>query len=938
MDVGLAAAMMGSVASSARPGDPNISIDWGMVGGLAGVTSTALAGVGIMAAVAIARWQHRQTMRREQQAESAHARAPRTAFNQPELASIMLDPAAPTVRAPVAGASLTAPLGLLPATVRGRDGLLRRIRDRLQEGGLVVLAGAGGVGKSTVARELIRRVQAEDTSGELQTWWLSAASRSTLAAGLVSVARELGATDPDLRAISDQTPDGPDRLWRLLEQAERRWLLVIDNADDIEMLAAPAVPAAAGEREAIPAMAEGTGWARAGGQGLVLLTSRLRSPVRWGAAADLEPVDVLDEQESARVLLDLAPAAGDQGQAEALGRRLGGLPLALHLAGSYLTSEFAGWRSFAAYGQALDREPASVVSAGHEPLVDERGTLMGTWELSLDALDRQGVGQARALLRLLSCYAPALPIPLDLLDAGRLGDLLGPAEGQAGEPPAMRLEVGLRGLSSLGLIEASSLPGDATAIVVHPVIAASNRVYLVHPRPPDPDPFLVRRVAVALLTRSVEALGVDRPAEWPRWELLVPHVQALLEYAADRLDEEDLAGLIHATDRTALAHHWMGAQLPAGWGLPSQPMGAQVTAEALARAALATGGRLGEDHPALLAVRMRCAYQAGRRGRWGEAEEAYREVLEAERRVLGDDHPDTLTTRHELAWAVALQLGRWKEAEAAYREVLEARRRVLGDDHPDTLATRHALALVVADQGRWGEAEGAFRKVLEARRRVLGDDHPHTLATRLELARMVAGQGRWKEAEAAYREVLEAERRVLGDDHPDTLATRQLLASVVTEEGRWEEAEAAFRELLEAERRVLGDDNPNTLATRWALAWVAAEQGRWGVAEAAFRELLEAERRVLGDDHLNTLTDRAELARVVAEQGGAGERQRRPGAGSWRQNARWWATTTTSSPWPPATSWPGWWPVKGDGKRQRQPTARSWRPGGGCWATTTPTL
>lgn len=53
----------------------------------------------------------------------------------------------------------------------------------------------------------------------------------------------------------DRTADGPDRLWRLLEQAERRWLLVIDNADDIEMLASPAVPAAAGERAARPSAA-----------------------------------------------------------------------------------------------------------------------------------------------------------------------------------------------------------------------------------------------------------------------------------------------------------------------------------------------------------------------------------------------------------------------------------------------------------------------------------------------------------------------------------------------------------------------------------------------------------------------------------------------------------------------------------------------------------
>ncbi len=55
-----------------------------------------------------------------------------------------------------------------------------------------------------------------------------------------------------------------------------------------------------------------------------------------------------------------------------------------------------------------------------------------------------------------------------------------------------------------------------------------------------------------------------------------------------------------------------------------------------------------------------------------EAEAALRKVLEAQRRVLGDDSRDTLRTRHELARAAPEQ--------------------VLGDDHPDTHRTLDVLA------------------------------------------------------------------------------------------------------------------------------------------------------------------------------------------------------------------------------------------------------
>jgi hypothetical protein len=61
------------------------------------------------------------------------------------------------------------------------------------------------------------------------------------------------------------------------------------------------------------------------------------------------------------------------------------------------------------------------------------------------------------------------------------------------------------------------------------------------------------------------------------------------------------------------------------------------------------------------------------------------------RRVLGEEHPDTLTSMGNLADTYRHQ-GRWKEAEELALQVLEKQTKVLGHSHPDTLATASWVA------------------------------------------------------------------------------------------------------------------------------------------------------------------------------------------------------------------------------------------------------
>ena len=281
---------------------------------------------------------------------------------------------------------------------------------------------------------------------------------------------------------------------------------------------------------------------------------------------------------------------------------------------------------------------------------------------------------------------------------------------------------------------------------------------------------------------------------------------------------------------------------------------------------------LGADHPDTLTTRNNLACWLGEAGRVDEAVSAFEALLADQLPVLGADHPDTLTTRNNLACWLG-EAGRVDEAVSAFEAVLEDRLRVLGADHPDTLTTRHNLACWLGRAGRVDEAVSAFEAVLEDRLRVLGADHPNTLTTRNNLTSLL-GKPWWRvdEAVSAFEALLVDRLRVLGADHPRTLATRHNLADRLGEAGRVDEAVTVFESLMEDRLRVLGADHPDTLATRHNLADRLGEAGRVDEAVSAFESLmmeslLAHELRVLGADHPNTPTTRNNLADRLGEAG-----------------------------------------------------------------------
>nr|BEK63326.1 tetratricopeptide repeat protein [Kitasatospora purpeofusca] len=689
----------------------------------------------------------------------------------------MSDPAAPAAVA----VTVAPPLGLRDPgrPLRGREETLERLEAELAaepgaEGRLLALCGMGGCGKTAIALEIAARRSAAGGRG----WWVEARNGPALEAALRAVARQAGATQEEL-----ERGDTADLLWSRLARLDTPWLLVVDNADDPALLDGPG------------SLSAGTGWIRpATGPGAVLVTTRDSTRATWGQVARLHLLRPLTGgrlDAAARILRDHAPAsAGTPAQAHALAARLGGLPLALRLAGTYLDQANRTPPPFRA--PATPTTYADYLRAWEDGLdrLDQGQALARTWAMSVALLEQRGHGHARALLELLAAFADAdlpythLLTPDRLTEAGPLAALDGPAIWQH-----------LTALAGLGLVELlEPVPGVPAVLRMHPLVRDASRT-------PGTVPVANGIVTAAALADEFEdAMDAEVTAAW---RSLAPHI-------LDAFERADLAGL----DETTLLDLTLAVNV-AGRQLVTDGLHAQ--ARTVLEAVRAAGSEhVGPTHPHTLITRHNLALVLRELGELVLARAEFEALLEVRRSLGGDTHVETLNTRHELA-SVLRDQGELDSARAELEAALAAERDRVGDTHPSTLVTRHELARTLHEQGELVTARAEFEAVLAALREQIADHHPHLLVARFDLARVLRDQGELARARAEFEIVLAVERERLGDTHFSTLLTQYSLALVLRDQGDLTQARVELEAVLAVETERLGPDHHNTQITRRAL-------------------------------------------------------------------------------------------------------------------------
>ena len=501
--------------------------------------------------------------------------------------------------------------------------------------------------------------------------------------------------------------------------------------------------------------------------------------------------------------------------------------------------------SYSTYLERLRRLPAADLLDAEEAGQYPHG-VAATVLLSLDTVRAGEQGGACDAVMDLVAVLSAAGVRRSLIQAGAREGLTG----RDGPVAALAPETVDRVLARLAGASLLTFSLDGSAVSAHRLVTRVIRENLAA----DGALIAVCQVAAQLLDRLAGSWNESWHQDRAATRDLVEHIMALDESSARRPPGSDLDTRMIQLRGWAL---WFLNQLHDS-AAQAIVLGERLVADRVQA--------FGPDHPDTLTSRNDLATAYRDAGRLDRAVPLYERNLADRERVLGETHPDTLASRNSLAFVYRSE-GRLDQAVPLLERTLADRERVLGETHPSTLASRNDLATAYRDAGRLDQAVSLYERNLADCERVLGEIHPHTLASRNNLANAYRAEGRLDRAVPLLERTLADRERVLGETHPDTLASRNNLANAYRDAGRLDRAVPLLERTLADRERVLGETHPGTLASRNNLANAYRAEGRLDQAVPLLERTLADRERVLGETHRDTLASRNNLANAYRDAG-----------------------------------------------------------------------
>ena len=365
-------------------------------------------------------------------------------------------------------------------------------------------------------------------------------------------------------------------------------------------------------------------------------------------------------------------------------------------------------------------------------------------------------------------------------------------------------------------------------------------------------------------------------------------------------------------------------------------------------------------------------------GKYAEATAIAQRALTLAERVLGKEHPDTLTSVNNLAVLYQAQ-GRYAEAEPLYRRALEASGAGAGPRASRHAHQRQQSGGAVSEPraatprpsrctaARWRPASGCWAgasrhahqrqqsggavstpraatprpsRCTAARWRPASGCWAASIPTRSAASTIwrccIDAQGRYAEAEPLYRRALEATRAGAGPRASRHARQRQQSGGAVSRPGPLRRGRAAVPPRAGGQRAGAGPRASRHARQRQQSGGAVSRPGPLRRGRAAVPPRAGGQRAGAGPRASRHARQRQQSGGAVSTPRAATPRPSRCTAARWRPASGCWAASIPTRS-PASTIWRRCITPRAATPRPSRCTAARWRPGSGCWAASIPT-
>jgi tetratricopeptide (TPR) repeat protein len=671
------------------------------------------------------------------------------------------------------------------------------------------IVGLGGTGKTQLALHFAYTVK--ETMSAVSVFWLPALSMESFEQACASIVAALrighaGASGDDAKVLVRE---------HLSSGQAGRWLLVLDNADDYELLFGS--EQRPGILEYLPHSEEG----------VTIYTTRMLQVAVSLTGSDVLKLGAMSQPDATSFLRksQIQEAVQDDGATGELLDELACLPLAISQAVAYMNINGTPITKYLRLLQSTEQGTVDLVSKEFHDAMRYKGSANGvatTWLVSFEQICERNPAAAE-LLAFMSCIEwKAIPRSLlpNVQSEERMEEAIGTLCGYSfvSRREENRFEQG---------------KGDEEWYDLHRLVHLATRIWIR--KHGD-----TAGVAERAMKHVAEAFPTDDFASEAIWRGYMPHAVRLL-----------------TTRETCSFGNRSRLSLQVGRCLLSDGR----VAEAVQMLEECQQLRLVLDieHPDRLASQytLATAYQAN--GQIKEAIELLENVVAVQAKVLREEHPDRLASQHVLAY-VYQEDGQVKEAVKLLKHVVAVEAKMLKEEHPSRLASQHDLARAYRANGQVREAMKLAKHVVRVQAQVLEEEHPLRLASQQVLACTYLANGQVKEAVKLFEHVVSLRARVLKEQHPSQLASQHDLAIAYQANGQVNEAVKLFEHVVSLREQVLKKEHPYRLASQHALALGYAADRRVKQAIVLLEHVVAVREKELAEDHPDRLASQHALA------------------------------------------------------------------------------